>query len=355
MTCIESSPTLENTIMRKIQVAVIGVGMAAAPHLASLESLSDQVEVTWMAAHTPQRLAPALARFPGARGTTQLDDLLADAALDAALVLTPPSTHHDIGRRLADAGKHILMEKPLALDAGLALDLVSHCESAGVALAVMLQHRLRPAAQALRQLLADGELGELVSASVDVRWWRPQSYYDEPGRGTLARDGGGVLMTQAIHVLDLYLSLVGLPEEVIGLARTSAAHTLECEDLACGLLRHGPRTLATLQATTAAYPGYAESIALNGTRGSATLSAGRLHARLADGREIDRGESMAVGAGADPMAFSHDAHLAVISDFVDAVRQGRPPAVGGRSALAVQQLIEALLASSSRGGQPVRL
>ena len=337
----------------RLRLAVIGVGLGSAPHFKSLHDLADAAEVVWMHARDATRLAAA--QLPhGAHRTTRFEDILEDASVRAVLVLTPPNTHLALVQRLARAGKHVLVEKPLEIDLARAQSLVQVCESQGVMLAVMLQHRLRPAATRLRALLHAGELGQLVSASASVRWWRPQSYYDEPGRGTLARDGGGVLITQAIHTLDLLLSYTGLPTRVMGLASTSPLHTMESEDCACALLHYATGAMATLQTTTAAYPGYPERLELNGTLGSASLEAGVLQAAFMNGQTLSVGGQQGSGGGADPMAFDHAAHRAVLKDFIDAVRHDREPAVSGRSALMAQQVIEAIMASA-QSAQPVDL
>jgi len=213
----------------------------------------------------------------------------------------------------------------------------------------MLQHRLRESSLALATLIASGELGELTGASCSMRWWRPQSYYDEPGRGTLARDGGGVLITQAIQTLDLLLSLTGLPAQVTALARTSAVHRMECEDSVVAVLSFANGAIGSLDATTAAYPGFSERIALNFTRGSASLEAGEMQAELMDGRRLCAGARQATGTGANVMAFDHQPHRAVIADFLQAIRQGKAPAVSGRSALQVHRLIAALTDSAQSG------
>jgi len=226
---------------------------------------------------------------------------------------------------------------------------VAVCEQHQVRLAVMLQHRMRESSQALATLIAGGELGELTGASCSMRWWRPQSYYDEPGRGTLARDGGGVLITQAIHTLDLLLSLTGLPAQVTALARTSAVHSMECEDTVTAVLSFTKGAIGSIDATTAAYPGFPERIALNFTRGSATLEAGQMQVELLDGRRLSAGTHQATGTGANVMAFDHHAHQAVIADFLQAIRSGNTPAVSGRSALQVHRLIAALTQSAQSG------
>ena len=336
-----------------LRLAVIGAGLGSGAHFKSLQDLASEAEVVWVHARDATRLT-ATPVPQGAKKTTRLEDILDDASVQAVLVLTPPNTHLALVQRLAQAGKHVLVEKPLEINLARAQALVQVCETHGVRLAVMLQHRLRPAAMRLRALLNAGELGQLVSASASVRWWRPQSYYDEPGRGTLARDGGGVLITQAIHTLDLLLACTGLPARVMGLASTSPVHSLEGEDCACALLQFAGGGMATLLATTAAYPGFPERLEFNGTLGSASLEAGVLQVAFMNGQALAVGEEQNSGGGADPMAFDHGAHRAVLKDFIDAVRQGREPAVTGRSALAAQQVIEAIMASS-RSGRPVTL
>jgi len=332
-------------VERKTRVALIGAGMASAPHVASLRDLHEKVEVAWVVGRTPYRIGAVATQLPGARTTTSLDHVLADAEVDAALVLTPPNTHLDIVSRLAAAGKHVLLEKPLEVDATQAARVVDACRTHRVRLGVMLQHRVRAAAVAMKELVAAGSLGELTSASVDMRWWRPQSYYDEPGRGTRARDGGGVLLTQGIHTLDVYLWIVGAPSELVAFANTSAAHRMECEDVVAAALRYANGATASLNATVTAYPGFPERIDYNGTLGTATLMGGQLDVRYLDGTAKTIGVAQTLGAGADPMAFPHDSHREVIDDFVDAVRGDREPRIPGASVLLVHRFIDSLLES----------
>lgn len=328
-----------------MRVGVVGAGQACAPHFQSLHDLQDELELAWVIGRSSERLA-ALTLPAGAGVSTRLEDLLEDASIEAVLVLTPPNTHLEIVQRLAMAGKHVLVEKPLEVNLEKAEQLVSFCDNCGVKLAVMLQHRMREAARSLAGLVANGTLGSLVSASASVRWWRPQSYYDEPGRGTLARDGGGVLMTQAIHTLDLLLSLTGMPDQVSAMAGTSTMHRMEAEDTVAAALHYPNGAIGSIDATTAAYPGFPERIALNFTRGSATLESGELRAELLDGRSFHAGQKQTSGSGANPMAFDHQPHRAVLQDFVAAIRNNTEPAVTGRSALKVHRLIAAIMESA---------
>jgi UDP-N-acetyl-2-amino-2-deoxyglucuronate dehydrogenase len=331
-----------------MRLGVVGAGQASAPHLQSIRDLDGEVTLARVVARSAARLS-ALSLPADAVTSTRLEDILEDTTIAAVLVLTPPNTHLEIVERLARAGKHVLVEKPLDVSLEKAQQMVAICEEHGVKLAVMLQHRMRDASLALARLIQEGALGELLSASASIRWWRPQTYYDEPGRGTLARDGGGVLMTQAIHNLDLMLSLTGMPDRVMAMAGTSAVHRMECEDTVAAVLHYPNGAIGSIDATTAAWPGFPERIALNFTLGSATLEAGELRADLKDGRNIQVGVRQATGSGANIMAFDHAFHRALLQDFVAAIRKGTEPSVTGRSALQVQRLIDAIMASSASG------
>jgi predicted dehydrogenase len=335
------------------RIAVIGLGMAVTPHARSLVDLRDRVEVAGAFSRQEARRRELAERFPFPV-TDDLDGLIADRSIDLALVLTPPDARVELVERLAAAGKHVLMEKPVERTTAAAERIVAACERAGVTLGIVFQHRFRPAAERLAARLRDGALGEPAVASVSVPWWRPQSYYDVPGRGTLARDGGGVLVTQAIHTLDLALSLTGPVSEVAAVAGTSRLHRMETEDMVGAGLRYANGALGALMATTALYPGFPERIEIAGTRGSARLEAGRLAISYLDGTTEELGEETSTGGGADPMAFPHDWHRSLHTDFLDAVDHGRPPRISGREALRVHRLIDALL-ESTRLGRAIRL
>jgi UDP-N-acetyl-2-amino-2-deoxyglucuronate dehydrogenase len=339
--------------MKKTRIAIIGLGMAVVPHAKSALDLADQVEVAYAFSPSAQRRAQFAQKFPFPQ-CDSLETILGDASIDAVAVLTPPNTHLDIVRRCAAAGKNVLLEKPLEITTARAEEMVLACRAAGVALAVVLQHRHKPAVERLAEIIRGGELGTPVGASASVRLWRPQSYYDEPGRGTRTRDGGGVLITQAIHTLDVLLSLAGDPSEVMAFAATTPVHVMESEDIVCAAVRWRTGAYGVIEATTAAYPGAAERIELIGTRGTATLLGTAFEAKWHDGRnEILAADGSSGGTGADPMAFPHDYHRSVWRDFLEAVRTDREPRVNGEEALRVHRLIDALLASAA-SGTPVR-
>jgi len=323
------------------KVGIVGLGMAVTPHAKSLVDLKDRVQVAYVFSPSAQRRSAFAARFPFPQ-CERLETILEDRSVDAVLVLTPPHTHLDIVSRCAAAGKHVLLEKPLEVSTAKAEELVQRCK--GVKLGVVLQHRFRPAAEKLRERLAD--LGEIISASAAIPNWRPQSYYDQPGRGTRARDGGGVLLTQGIHTLDLFLSYIGEAAQVKSFATTTPVHRMETEDLAVAAVRFESGALGVVHATTSAYPGFPERIELIGTRGTALLEGTSLRIELQGEKPFEmRTEAGAGGTGADPMAFSHDWHRGVLADFLDSIERNREPRVSGAEALKVHRFIEQILQS----------
>ncbi len=339
------------------RVGLIGTGLAVAPHLQSLKDLGARAEIVAAFSPSPAR-RETFAAQTGLPVTGDLDAIFADPNIDMVAILTPPASHLELARRAAEAGKHILLEKPLDITIARSEELVDVIERAGVTAAVMLQHRFKPSATRLRQALAEASLGEIVGVSTRVPLWRPQSYYDVEGRGTRARDGGGVLISQAIHTIDLMRSLVspvaGPIARVCGFAREGAAHRMETEDIAAASLRFDNGAIGTIDASTASWPGSLERIEIIGTLGTASLVGTGLILRWQDGREEDlQPDGTPGGTGADPMAFSHEFHRGVWEDFFDAIAARRAPRVTPRDALQTHYLIEAMLQSAARDGAPV--
>ncbi len=328
---------------RSVGIGIIGLGAGAEPHLKSLADLADELPVRLAATPSAARAEARRAALPFPV-TTDVDAVIAHPDVEAVIVITPPNTHRDITLACLAVGKHVLVEKPIEITSARGQEMVDRADAGGLRLGVMLQHRMRPGALRLRRAMAAGELGDIVSASAIVNWWRPQAYYDEPGRGTRARDGGGVLLTQAIHALDLFRSLVGVTGVDAAQVGTTAIHHMETEDHVQALIRLGNGAPGAIIASTAAYPGSAERIEIFGTKGSASLVGGALTISRLDGTAEHVEAEGRTGSGASIMDFPHDAHRAVIADFGDAVRDGRDPAIPGREAVASQRFIEAILA-----------
>ncbi len=326
-------------------IGVVGTGMAAAPHAAALQDLSDEIAVRGVYSRDRAN-REAFARRYGFPAADSIETLADDPDVKAVILITPPNQRSELVRRFAAAGKHILMEKPIERTSAAAEDLVRTCADNGVQLGIVFQHRFRQASQALKARIESGALGAVGIVQVNVPWWREQAYYDEPGRGSYERDGGGVLISQAIHTLDLMLSLTGPVSEVQAIAATTPFHRMESEDFVAGGMRFRNGASGALMATTAAFPGGAESITIGCEKASAHLQSGTLTIVWHHGQTETVGEAASTGGGADPMAFPHDWHRDLIREFVEAAKAGREPAVSGRQALDVHYLIDALVASS---------
>ncbi|MEP0941481.1 MAG: Gfo/Idh/MocA family oxidoreductase [Rhizobiaceae bacterium] len=347
-----SSPSPHSPHSSTLNVAFIGLGMVAETHLKAVADLSDVLSLRGIYARNTQTcrvFAEAAKELTGRSPVTygSIAEIAADDAVDFTVILTPPNARSEIIKPLAAAGKHILMEKPVERNCQAAAAIVDMCEQAKVLNGVVFQHRVREASVKLRQMIESEELGSFCLAEVNVPWWRDQSYYDEPGRGTYTRDGGGVLISQAIHTLDLLLSLVGDVTEVQAMARTTTLHDLESEDFVSSGLDFANGGCGSLVASTASYPGDAESITLHFDKASAHLKSGVLTINWQDGRNETFGADAKTGGGANPMAFTHAWHRDVIADFCSAITDGHAPLVSGREALKVHRLIDALIQSSN--------
>jgi predicted dehydrogenase len=325
-----------------IGLAIVGLGAALAPHANAVRDLADRVRVVHAVARNARQRALAQERY-GFPTNADWRAAIADPAVDAVMILTPTNAHLEIAEAAFAAGKHVLCEKPLETTVERSQRLVEAGRRADRRLSVMLQLRFRAAGQRLHQLLETKALGDIQAATLTVPWWRPQSYYDQPGRGVKERDGGGVLMIQAIHALDLFRWFVGVTSVEAAMVRTTALHKMETEDYATALVRLGNGAPGTIIATVAAFPGGPEQIMVIGSRGVARMDGSNLKVSFLDGSEDVLQDVSGSGSGSGFMTFSHEPHKAVISDFLDAIEQGRDPAIPGEEALATQRVIDAII------------
>ncbi|MEM6563091.1 MAG: Gfo/Idh/MocA family oxidoreductase [Pseudomonadota bacterium] len=335
---------------RRLNALLIGTGMVAGTHVAALADarnarlfgvLGRDIEKTKAFA----KKATAQVRNP-VHAYSNLSDALATKEVDFAIVATPPNARHAIAGQLVANSTPILLEKPIERTADAARAIVEMCKSAHVPLGVVFQHRARVASQALKTVLDEERLGTICAAEVRVPWWRPQSYYDEPGRGTYDRDGGGVMINQAIHTLDILLWLLGPISRLQAQMQRTKLHDLQAEDWATALFETQAGCVGSLMATTSAHPGQTESIALFGTKGSAHLAAGQAHLCFLTGDTQTFGDEASTGGGSDPMAFTHAWHQTIIENFADCVLGHGPQLASGESALRAHAVIAAMEAAN---------
>ena len=340
----------------RVGVALIGAGMIAKTHVAALSDAQNDIALKAIVSRRPEN-ARYLADFYDAAPpefTSDLASVAADPDIPVAIVATPPSVRKEIIEQLAQAGTHILLEKPVGRNPREAQVVVDICERAGVSLGVLFQHRMRAPSMAAADLIKGGALGKLGLVEIEVPLWRDQSYYDELGRGTYARDGGGVMITNAIHSIDLALSLTGPVSSVQAMTATTLLHKMEAEDFAVAGLRFACGAAGSFVASTAMYPHRTEIIRLHFENASLKINKDALESawRYADKETVAQDTAP---RNVNPLlGGQHEWHQAVIEDFVDAVRHGTKPMVTGREALISHQLIAAI-ETSSRTGQPIQL
>lgn len=277
---------------------------------------------------------------------TDYRDLLKRPDVKIVCVTTPSGTHAPIGMDVLNAGKHLVLEKPMAMKTAEAAALIRLAKDKGLTLAVISQRRFEPQHIALRKALKEGALGKLLLAEVWLPFFRSQEYYDSAGwRGTIAMDGGA-LMNQGIHSIDLMLWLAGPAVRVIGKTATQA-HKIEAEDLGLAIVTLKDGAFATIMASTSIRPGFPASLALYGDKGTVKLEGSNIVHWTVPDREKPNFEAVNYGGVADPKAISHVYHQMQLTDIVEAIEGGKAPAVGGEDGLRAVQLIEAIYKSSA--------
>lgn len=331
-----------------VDVAILGAGTIGGVHA----RLIDSIDGARVCAVVSPRLASAeaLARPRGARSAASLDELLGRGdAPDVVSVCTPSAGHADLAIQALQRGCHVFIEKPIDITTAASDRLALAADRSDRRVAVVSQRRFLPSSVALREAVDAGRLGRLTGGTVESPFFRSQSYYDSGGwRGTLEHDGGGALMNQGIHALDLLLWFLGTARRVTGLSARVAHERIDVEDVLGAVVQFDTEAVGTVFASTAAFPGDGVRLSVFGTAGSATIADGRLTLRLGDGERIVDDDAPEGWSSIDW------AHRAQYLDLFAAIDSGAAPAVGvddGRRALA------AILGvyESVRTGRPVML
>ena len=276
--------------------------------------------------------------------------------VDYVDVCTFPDSHLEICRRAVRGGKHVLLQKPMALTLPECREMISLCRAAGLRLGVVSQHRFDDCSIFLKRAMEEGRLGRILQVDGYVKWHRPQSYYDWPGKGTWAVEGGGALMNQGIHTADVMQYLAGRVRRVFAHWQLAATHEMEAEDLVNAVLVYEGGAGGVLQAATSVWPGYPERIEIHGTAGTAVITGDRLTCWDVEG---DSGGDAPLAAGvesgaADPMAISIENLQRQFLDFGAAIEEGREPLINGEEGLAALRFVLGVY-RSARDGAPVDL
>ncbi|HXF60331.1 MAG TPA: Gfo/Idh/MocA family oxidoreductase [Caldilineaceae bacterium] len=343
--------------MPPLRFALIGAGNIAKIYAAAFAAIPE-AQVTVVCSRG-EAAGQALAAPLAARWLPDYRQAVSQPDVDAVVVATPSGTHGEIAVAAAQAGKHLLVEKPLEITLARVDAILAAAQAAGVILACVFPLRFAEGVRRAKAALDAGRLGRLTLADVAVKWYRPQSYYDGSWRGTWALDGGGALMNQSIHNIDLVQWLAGPVATVFGRTAT-LAHTMETEDTASAVLTFQNGALGVIQGATSAWPGDPARVELHGDRGAIALEEGRIVVwKLADAAPGEE-ETMlqleqAGGSGAaDPMAIGFEKHRRQIVDLIEAIREGRPPAIQGAEARRSVEIVRAIY-RSAQTGKPVEL
>ena len=338
--------------MTPIRFALVGAGNIAKIYVSAFAQIPNAA-VTVVCNRTAATGRP-LAEQCGATWVADYQQAVARDDVDAVVVATPSGTHADIAVAAARAGKHLLVEKPLDITLTRVDAIIRAAEAAGVVLACVFPLRFTAGAAKAKAAMDAGRLGRLALADVAVKWYRPQTYYDTSWRGRWVSDGGGALMNQAIHNIDLVQWLAGPVVSVVG-RTTTLAHAMETEDTASAVLTYANGALGVIQGATSCWPGDPARVELHGDQGTIVLEEGRIVVwKLADAAPEEEAAMLALeaagGSGAaDPMAIGSEKHRRQVVDFIEAIRSGRPPAIQGAEARRAVEIVRAVYRSAETG------
>ncbi|MHB8899370.1 MAG: Gfo/Idh/MocA family protein [Thermoguttaceae bacterium] len=340
---------------------IIGCGMISNFHAKAIADVdgAELVACFDMVRDSADRLAKAT----GCRAYYSLDEMLADPKVDIVTIGTPSGAHMDPAIAAAKAGKHIIVEKPLEITLEKCDRIIEACRHAGVVVSTIFPSRFHDSSLKIRKAIDGGRFGRMTMGDAYIKWYRTQKYYDSGAwRGTWALDGGGALMNQAIHTVDLLTWFMG-PVAEISAKTALLGHTgIEVEDVAVASLRFASGALGTIEASTAVYPGYLKRVELHGLAGSAMMEEEDIvkwdfsqPAPEDDAIKAKMASRTSGGGGAaDPAAIGHHGHAHQFQDVVTAIRQGRQPSIDGPEGRRSVEIILAIY-KAAETGQTVKL
>jgi UDP-N-acetyl-2-amino-2-deoxyglucuronate dehydrogenase len=337
---------------KQIRYAIIGAGMGAETHAIELPHVEGGV-LEAVYGRKPDKVEAFRARYGANKAYSDYDTLLADPKIDAVIIVTPNGLHKDFAIAAAKAGKHVIVEKPLETTTARANEVVAACNDAGVSLFVIYQMRYAKAAQSIKDAIDSGRLGTPILVNVIDNEYRKPSYYaDDYWRGTREFEGGGCLMTQTTHLLDLVQHLVGPVASVFAYTRT-ALHDIETEDLAVATLKFENGALGVVSSSTAAYPAQRHMLSVTGTKGTMIMNGEYdeiIFSGTVDGGEtIDVPHGFTIGDIADPRSFPTLRHRTQLQEITDALLSGRPSDLTSTDFLQALHLTDAIYRSSAEG------
>ena len=351
--------------MAKHGFGIIGCGMIAEYHARAIAELPDSRLVAVLDTSTARDKGSRIAGLASGPCSIEhdLNHLLSNPEIDVVGICTPSGAHLDPAVAAATAGKHVVVEKPLEVTLPRCDAIINACDTNSVRLCSIFPSRLTSANLHLKRAIATGRFGRLTLGDTYVKWWRSQQYYDSGGwRGTWALDGGGALMNQAIHNVDLITWLMGEVIEVSAFTETLAHERIEVEDTAVAVLRFTSGALGVIEAATTVYPGLLKRIEIHGNRGSACVEQDEItlwdfQEKLSSDEEVIAGMASRKGGNSganDPRGIGHEGHRKQLADFLSEIDTGKAASVDGREGRRSVEIIRAIYRSAAIG-RSVRL
>jgi UDP-N-acetyl-2-amino-2-deoxyglucuronate dehydrogenase len=336
-----------------IGFGIVGTGSIAQTHAEALKQVPG-AELRAVFNRSPDKAA-VFAATHQATPEIDLDSLLARDDIAVICVTTPTGSHGNIAIAALEAGKHVLCEKPLEINVERVDAMIAAAKKNGKILAAVFQSRFGQGAQTLKHAISQGRFGQLTLCSAYVKWWRTQQYYNDVAwRGTWQLDGGGALMNQGIHAVDLLQWLVGMPSEVSTFTAKLAHERMETEDTLVANLRFPHGALGSIECATSSYPGFARRVEISGDQGTAVVEDDRIKTwdfvqAQPEDEAIRNGDfTTALKSGAsDPRAISNLGHRLQMTDLVDAIQSARPPIISGEEGRNAVQLVTAIYQSAA--------
>lgn len=356
------------------RLAVVGAGIISKQHGIAISKLQGEVELVAVV-DTDIAKARTLSEERGGRAYTTLTEALGAESIDIVVICTPTGSHAEIAIEALEAGKHVIIEKPADITVDRADEIIAAQAGSGALVTVISQHRFDTSTEIVLDAIGRGDLGRLTSGVASIDWWRGQTYYDSGAwRGTWDLDGGGALMNQGVHTVDLLVAAMGRPVEVFGYTATLAHENIETEDVAVGVVRFESGALGVIHGSTAVYPGLVARLQVHGDRGSAVIENDQLTYFHSTPQGTERAEAFFGAQGGSTNQVSQfvdphgteqtagtsvagqmsDAHLHQYRNFLAAIRgdeQVRVTVEENRQAIAI---ITGLY-ESTRTGAPVQL
>ena len=341
----------------KIGYGIIGCGVIAPWHARAFKNITD-AKLVAVCDVIPEKAEKLKADFEAEYACTDYKEMLARDDIRIVSICTPSGMHADMGIDAALAGKSILTEKPIDISLAKIDKLIQTCDEQNVKLACIFQRRTSNLWKLVKRSVEEEKLGKMVLASAYLKYFRSQEYYDSAGwRGTWALDGGGALMNQGVHLVDILRWIMGPVDTIFSFA-DHLARRIEVEDTTVSSIKFKSGAFGTLEGTTSVTPGMNHRMEFHGEKGTILIdgeSIIRWEVPGDDKEEVLKGLEDKVGdASSDPTAISADGHQMQIADLIAAVREDREPMISGREARNAVELILAVY-QSAKSGQPVKL